>query len=209
MNISDQITKLRLTGLLTAFMLIPLCLPEQSQFLLYFSRSDIESGQWWRLITAHASHLNMEHLLWNGVAWVILGAVVERYSRRLLLLAFCSGIAVIDLLLLSPWAEFTRYCGLSGVLNSIFVAALWVKWCTSRSVIIPVLLAFGIGKILFEISVDDGIFTRLPWPPYPEAHLAGIAGGFAAVALFLSLKAAWKGPMRAPSKASPIFRPQA
>lgn len=149
-------------------------LPPQVQAGLYFDRQHLAAGHWIGLLSGHWLHADTAHLAWNVIALLVLGSLVERQSRRLLAGSILAGTAGVDLLLLSPLSELARYCGLSGVLNSLLGVALFLQWRETRSwTVLPVAL-LCILKIAVEIALGQSLFTDISWPPYAPAHLAGL-----------------------------------
>ena len=133
----------------------------------------LEPSQWWRLLSAHWTHVDGEHLAWNLAALVLLAALIERVSRTLLLWTLALGVLSVDLLLLSPLCSLDRYCGLSGVLNGLLAVTLGLIWQRGRS---PWLIVAGLlcaAKIALELALGEALFTGVAWPPYAAAHLAG------------------------------------
>ena len=162
-------------GLLLVMSALHLLIPDGTT--LYFSAADIVRGEVWRLVTGHLAHADLEHLFWNGLGLGVLGYLIERHSMALLWVSLGSGIAAVNVLLLSPFSHLHYYCGLSGVLNALLVVALWLEWRASRSVLVGV-LAFGcVLKVTAELFLGAAIFTDISWPAYPSSHLAGLIGG--------------------------------
>jgi rhomboid family GlyGly-CTERM serine protease len=152
---------------------LPLLLPSGLWDKLIFDAAEVQTGQWWRLLAAHWTHVDGEHLAWNLAALALLAALIERVSRRLLLWTLTAGMLSVDLLLLSPLCSLDRYCGLSGVLNGLFVVTLFLLWQQNRS---PWVIITGVlcgAKILVELAAGEALFTSAAWPPYAAAHLAG------------------------------------
>lgn len=153
-------------------------LPDSWQSLFYFDRNAVEAGELYRLISGHFIHGDIHHWIWNSVALLVLGAIIEVKSKRLLLVTLLVGIVSVDVLLLSPLSTINYYCGLSGILNTLLVTVFWIAWreYQSKWIIISALLCAA--KIALEVSVNDSLLTHIQWPPYPAAHLAGaLAGG--------------------------------
>jgi rhomboid family GlyGly-CTERM serine protease len=149
--------------------------------ILYFSAADIVRGEVWRLVTGHLAHADLEHLFWNGLGLGVLGWLIERRSTPLLWLSLGSGIAAVNILLLSPFSHLHYYCGLSGVLNTLLVVALWLEWATSRSLLVGALAVGCVAKVTTELVLGAAILTELSWPAYPWSHLAGLIGGLLVV----------------------------
>lgn len=159
-----------------------LLLPSQFQAALYFNYELILQGEYWRLISGHWVHADTNHLLWNIAGLVILGAIIERRSRSLLLSSLLLGSLCVDLLLLSPFSSIQVYIGLSGVLNTLMAAVLPIYWRETRSPIVIVTGLLCLAKIVLEMQSGQSLFSDISWPPYALAHLAGFSG--AVVLLF-------------------------
>ena len=145
--------------------------------LLYFSATEITQGDSWRFLTGHFMHADPEHLMWNGLGLAILGMLIEQHSRAMLLAALGTGIICVGVLLLSPFAQLDYYCGLSGVLNTLLLVALWLEWQSTRSWLILAIAGGSIAKLVIELSLAESIMTHISWPPYVWSHVAGLVGG--------------------------------
>ena len=152
-------------------------LPADWHHFIYFNWNAITQGDFWSLVSGHFIHADVSHWFWNCLAALIVGAFIEFRSRRLLLASLGAGLLSVNMLLVSPFSDVSVYCGLSGVLNSLLIVALWLFWreTQSRWVIITGILCTG--KILIEILAQQSLLTQITWPPYAPAHLAGAIGG--------------------------------
>lgn len=177
MNTRMPIISLIIAAAISGLML----LPESLQAALYYDHQAVMSGTYYSLLTGHFMHSDFNHWLWNCLAMLTLGTVIELTSKRLLAGCLLAGIAGVDILLLSAFSPLDYYCGLSGVLNSLLVVALWQIWQQTRSqwVIASVLLC--IGKIFIETNSQQSLITHISWPPYPAAHGAGATAGLLVV----------------------------
>lgn len=173
---------LPLTFALVAASGVVQCFP-QLHPALYFDIDGVLKGQWWRLVSGHFVHSDLQHLLWNSVAFLVLGGMLEKSGAWALPVTLLAGIGFVDLLLVSPFSEVAVYCGMSGFLNSLFVFCLWQHWRTYNNRVFPVIAAAGLLKTFIEIVIQDSLLTEISWPPYPEAHLAGILGGAVLICL--------------------------
>jgi rhomboid family GlyGly-CTERM serine protease len=162
---------------------------------LAFNADAVAGGEVWRLVTGHFVHADLEHLAWNGLALAVLGWLIEREERTLLLVALSAGVLSVSALLLSPLATLSQYCGLSGVLNSLLVVTLFVEW--RRGAGLPVLLvgAGSVAKLIWELSHGSSLLTQIDWPPYPAAHAAGMLGGILMLLLSPATRK-WRSPRR-------------
>lgn len=151
-------------------------LPQATQGLLVFDTAELARGNPLGLVTGHWIHADGEHLLWNAGALLVLGGMIEQHSRRLLLGGLAAGTIAVDALLLAPWVELQRYCGLSGVLNTLLVILLVGLWQRQRSPLLPLVGVLSLAKIALEMSSGNALFSHTAWPPFAAAHLAGVLG---------------------------------
>jgi rhomboid family GlyGly-CTERM serine protease len=143
---------------------------------LYFSAAGIFDGEAWRIISGHFMHADLQHLLWNCLGLAVLGTLLEFRSRTVLLASLGTGIVVVSALLLTPYAKLDYYCGLSGVLNTLLLVALWLEWKSTRSRLIILITCACIAKVVIEVSQGVSIMTHITWPPYAWSHVAGLIG---------------------------------
>ena len=168
-------------SLVTIVIALHLLVPDKS--LLYFGAGDIIRGDTWRIISGHFIHADAQHLLWNCLGLAVLGTLIEFRSRNLLWTSLGAGVFSVSALLLSPYAQLEYYCGLSGVLNTLLLLALWLEWKATRSWLVIVIACICIAKVLLEVSLGTSIVTHISWPPYAWSHVAGLAGGLVVIGL--------------------------
>jgi len=145
---------------------------------LLFNRSLIEQGQIWRLLTAHFTHLNWNHL-WLNLAGVFMVAIFfGRYvSNRYWIISiifislFCSAGLMLD-------KQLENYVGFSGVLHGLFIIGARYELTRYKTSGI-VLLVLIIGKLIWE-----QVYGSLPGSEEitggrvaVNAHLYGALGG--------------------------------
>ncbi len=143
-----------------------------------FSRTLIEQGELWRLITAHVTHLNWNHL-WLNMAGVFMVAIFfGRYvSNRYWIISiifislFCSAGLMLD-------KQLENYVGFSGVLHGLFIIGARYELTRYKTSGI-VLLVLIIGKLIWE-----QVYGSLPGSEEitggrvaVNAHLYGALGG--------------------------------
>lgn len=152
----------------------------------------VDQQQWWRLISGHLVHSTGNHLLWDMIAFLVCAGYLECRSRVLLAVTLVAGICGVNLLLVSPLAEHSSYCGLSGVLFAPLAVAVilygkangqkhhgWLAWA-------PAFICAG--KLVWELLTQQTLLVDSPWQPYPEAHLAGAMAGLLVYAGFSFLR---------------------
>lgn len=144
---------------------------------LVFDRAAIAGGEVWRLITGHLVHCDGRHALWDIGALALIGWLLENQGRGRMALAVGAGILAVDATLWWGMPELERYCGLSGMLNALFVVALADLWWLYRHPIFPLTgLLLGL-KLLVEMKTGQTVLVDTLWPGVPPAHVAGCLGG--------------------------------
>ena len=162
---------LSITGVMLTLFVLMGGAPEP---LTWFANTDQSV---WRLLTAHFVHSDLEHLLWNTGAFLLLGGIIEQYSRRDLLIALAVGVLAINCYLLTLYS-LAAYIGLSGVLNTLLIVALFRLSSDSeyRDAAIWTLL-LSMAKIVYELYTEHSVFSSISWIAVPEAHLVGWLAG--------------------------------
>ncbi|TDG11897.1 rhomboid family intramembrane serine protease [Seongchinamella unica] len=158
-------------------------LPAAARENLHFDYYRLVTGDWIGLLSGHWLHADVEHLAWNVGALAILASLIERHSPQLLMSSILAGTLGVDLLLVSPLGEVARYCGLSGLLNTLLGVVLFLLWQRTRSLLVILVGLLCTLKILVEIRFGQSLFTDISWPPYAPAHLAGLVATPIALAL--------------------------
>lgn len=154
------------------------------------------TSELWRAFTAHWLHTDLNHLIWNSVALLLLGSIVEQRSRLWLLSALAAGMGSVTLWFYWQTSSL-YYCGWSGAMNAVLLVALTsLYWAPSEPPsrnrasynALLWLVAFGaLAKNLFEYATGIALVSETFWQPAPAAHLAGwIAGALLVVGLWRS-----------------------
>lgn len=154
-------------------------LPASIESILIYDRSDITSGQLWRLITGHLVHTNFNHLLLNLAGLTMLWALHgDHYTPKTYLLAFITSLVVCSLGIYYFDPSMERYVGLSGVLHGIFVwgAILDIKkgWNSGYLLLIGVVAKVAYEQV-FGASAD--VEALINASVAIDAHLWGTVGG--------------------------------
>lgn len=137
-----------------------------------------EEGQYWRLFTSMFYHFNMEHVMYNMLALLALGMILEGFFGKMcfLLVYFMSGIiadvaVIVYNGIITGKAEEVFAAGASGAVYGLFGAFIAMMLCfrkrfckkeMGRLLLMVVLLLFG------NLS-QEGIGH--------EAHFGGFLGG--------------------------------
>ncbi len=160
---------------------------DATQRLLRYQRDALAGGQWWRLVTAHITHLGVEHAVLNALGLVLLWMLFARdYSPRAWLLIVASSVAAIDLGLWMGDSTVLWYVGSSGALHGVLAAGA-LAHLRRREPDGWLLGALLVGKLAYEQFVG-----ALPFLTgavvVVDAHLYGALGGLLA-ATVLGLRA--------------------
>ena len=147
---------------------------------LRYTRSGIESGQWWRLLTSHFVHLGLYHTLLNTLGLVLIAALFG----HLVGIVQWSIIAVILALGINGGLYFfspdVSYClGLSGLLHGLFMVGIVLSAAAQR---IVSAIAFGLlsAKLLWEQTPGYDVNYLQGYmhaPVVVDAHLYGASLG--------------------------------
>jgi len=145
--------------------------------IFVFDRSAIANGEFWRVFTGHIVHYNFDHLFWDVLAFIILGAVVELNDRRQLGPSFLISSLGVSFWLYYYEPMIVTYCGLSGALNGLLVTASMIQWNKTESWMYLFVMLSTIGKICYEFSTNQTVFVTMSAQPVPVSHLVGFISG--------------------------------
>ena len=150
---------------------------------LEWERDAIGRGELWRLFTGHFTHWSLDHLVWDVLAFVVLGVwafsqSVARFWSTLIGSTLAIGVAML------VWApDLTTYRGLSGVDSALFALVVVTVWRTGsrgwRWAAVVAFFAFA-GKTAFELMTGATLFVRSMGSgvsAVPLAHLVGAVLG--------------------------------
>ena len=142
-----------------------------------FDRSAIGQGEWWRLITGHWVHSDLEHAAWDIGALLVLGLLFESRLKVELVSVLALTTLGIDLWLWYATPSINYYCGLSGILNGLLALGLWRLWQETRHPLIWLTGLGAVAKIIWETALGGALLTSTAWPSLPEVHGVGFVCG--------------------------------
>ena len=117
---------------------------------LAFDRSAISSGQYWRLLTAHVTHLGWQHLFYNLAGLSVITYLVGTKLRAgEWLLTWGLAFAAVSLGLWFWQPGLAWYVGLSGAMHGLLVAGL-VASIGRWGIELWIVAAVVVGKLLYE-----------------------------------------------------------
>lgn len=143
---------------------------------LRYDRAALAAGQWWRLLTAHAVHLDAHHLVLNELGLVLVWAL------------FAQDYDAIDWCVILFGGALAISCGL-------WWLSPRVLWYLGASGLLHTAMAAGTARHLFDRAWDRwilliGLLLKLAHEQYAQAtghaaplivvdaHLYGAAAGF-------------------------------
>jgi rhomboid family GlyGly-CTERM serine protease len=153
---------------------------------LEFSRDALAGGELWRLFTGHLTHFSAEHLRWDLLVFVALGALVELRSRAHFVCCVVGGALLISLGVWWLQPQFVTYRGLSGIDSALFayvaVDVLVLGWAERRWHVAgaaAAALVLFLAKVMFEVVFGQTVFVSAgdTFDPVPLAHLLGAVVG--------------------------------
>ncbi|MCU0712515.1 MAG: rhombosortase [Pirellula sp.] len=154
----------------------------------------------YRLISCHAVHWSWNHLAWDLLMFVFLGAICEATDRFRFLVYLAASAIVIPHVVVAYHPELSAYRGLSGIDSGLFclIAVDGFLQCRSKDdqkgmwVFAGCFLCLA-AKLAAETAFGGNIFVRdTSFVPVPIAHLAGATTG-ALMVLLLSKNRESKG----------------
>jgi rhomboid family GlyGly-CTERM serine protease len=184
----DGLYGLALLGV-AALLLLPEINGDAARAALRYERVAIVAGQWWRLLTAHFVHIDLEHALLNIMGVVLMWAIFARdLTPRQWLIITAVVVLTIDAGLWFRDTGVDWYVGASGALHGFMAAGTYVHlrrgdldgW---------VLLVFIVLKLGYEQLHGVLPFAESGMPVVLNAHLYGALGGLIGAA---SLKPPYK-----------------
>ena len=157
---------------------------------LRFDRNAILSGQLWRLISAHLTHLGWSHLGMNllglGLIWTLFGKAYDNTHWIVALLIGALGTSAL-LLWLNP--QLRWYVGLSGVLHTLFILGCLADVQQKRRGSWVLLLAIT-AKLLYEQMAGPlpGSESTAGGRVIVDAHLYGAIWGLVCYGVFRTMR---------------------
>jgi len=165
-----------------ALLLLPEIGGDSARAALRYERMEIAAGEWWRLITAHFVHIDLEHTLLNVMGVVLMWAIFARdLSPRQWLIVTTVVLLTIDAGLWFRDKGIDWYVGASGALHGFMAAGTYVHvrrgdldgW---------ILVVFIVLKLGYEQLHGVLPFAESGMPVVLNAHLYGAIGGVIAAA---------------------------
>jgi rhomboid family GlyGly-CTERM serine protease len=159
------------------------------QEALEHERGAVAAGEVHRILTCHWTHWSLDHLLWDALAFLALGALAESLSRARFLACLAVSALAIPLAVLALEPGIHVYRGLSGIDSALFAFAGFTILrdrlaSGDRCLAAGIVAAFlGLGaKIAYEVLTGSTFFVdsaSSSMVPVPAAHVVGAVVGAA------------------------------
>lgn len=162
-----------------AVLLLPELGGDATRALWRYDRTALAAGQWWRLLTAHVVHLDLQHAALNSLGLVLMWALFARdYKPGQWALIVLSAITAIDAGLWLRDSTVIWYVGSSGMLHGVMAAGT-LAHLRRRDLDGWLLAAFIIVKVGYEQHTGALPFADGGARVIVDAHLFGSLGGLA------------------------------
>ncbi|HLS81812.1 MAG TPA: rhombosortase [Steroidobacter sp.] len=183
---------------LTALLVLPALGGETLREALRYERSAVlDEGEYWRLLTAHFVHGDLQHLLLNAAGLVVIALLLRgAYSARAWLTIGLLSMLAIGVGLVWRQPQLDWYVGFSGVLHGLLAAGAIAWWRQESTASALALSAIVAGKLLWE-QWRGALPLGGALPVVVDAHLYGAIGGVSAALALLVVHKRW--PFRWPS----------
>ncbi len=166
--------------IISIILIIIALLPEPVQNQLYFIDSYIEQGEYWRLLTGHLAHSNLNHLYFNLAGLIALWALQGQYYSHINITLICVLSSLIISIGLLIKMDNYQYVGFSAVLHALFA---WgsLNDLFNKDKTAYILLAGLIAKLAYEqtIGASQEVEELIGVSVAVDAHLYGALCGIA------------------------------
>ncbi len=183
----------QIPGVMLAVALLLTLLGETARKALRFERSDIASGEVWRLLTGHFVHLGWRHFALNAAGLVLVWFLVgDSFRRTEWLFVALFSVATMDLGLWYFDPALQWYVGLSGLLHGLLAAGL-VEKLRKPDIEMIALAVLLLAKLAWEQLGGPlpGSESAAGGAVVVDAHLFGALGGvLAAMAMRIRVRSA-------------------
>ncbi len=165
-----------------AVLILPVLAGDAGREALRYDRAGLAAGQWWRLLSAHIVHLDLDHAILNSLGLVLMWALFARdYRPRQWLFIVLASVAAIDAGLWLRDSTVAWYVGSSGALHGVMAAGT-LAHLRRRDLDGWILTIFILLKLAYEQSAGALPFSQSHEGVIVDAHLFGALGGGALAA---------------------------
>jgi rhomboid family GlyGly-CTERM serine protease len=174
---------------LALFSLVAMFCPMLTSMCQY-DRSAIQNGQWWRMLTGHLTHWNVDHWIWDWSTFVALSLVALRQAPLRTVAAVLGSALAISCSLWCWLPDLPCYRGLSGLDTALFTfvaTEMLVQASRDRQRLLAGLVLLSVvglvAKTGFELCTGGTLFvdsTAAGFETITLAHAIGALVGMLA-----------------------------
>jgi rhomboid family GlyGly-CTERM serine protease len=184
--VSRAVKRFPLLTFATAAFALAVHASPQLTLAFQLDRKALAAGNLWLLATGHFTHFGADHLLWDLIAFLAFGSLVEMRSRRAWCYCLMIGALVVSAGVSWLQPQIVFYRGLSGLDSALFafvVTDLIHEGWRARDRIMMTLgaaaLAGFLVKCAYELASGQAFFVESgdAFQPVPLAHLLGAVVG--------------------------------
>ena len=157
--------------------------------LLEYDTVALAHGEFWRMLTGHLCHWNLDHLFWDLSVFLGLGTMCEWRSRRGVLGCVVGTAIATSGFMLVMLPEVPTYRGLSGIDTGLFTLLSVGMIVDARKEghrltqwTVTAMAAGLFAKLVYEILTSATLFVNhdaASFIPISAAHLLGAIVGIA------------------------------
>lgn len=155
------------------------------QAVLIYSRTAIEGGETWRLITGNLVHLSPSHFFYDVVALLVVGTLIEARRYRCFPVLCLASAALIGVTLYAVKPELLVFGGMSGVVTAgvVFLCLHGLREAGAwRWVCLATLICLAM-KMSLELALDSSLLLLADsenqgFVPVLLSHAVGAATAF-------------------------------
>ncbi len=159
--------------------------------LLFYDRTAIAHGEWWRLWTGHLVHFGWPHFAIDTGLFLILGWLLESAQPALARLSLIALPVFISSCLFCYDPTLLRFGGLSAVNHGLLLYLIGQRWQQNRTGWFwPAVLFVYLGELVFMSAIGKGSSGGMIRFDDPEIHVATsahLAGVIYAIMLLLGI----------------------
>jgi rhomboid family GlyGly-CTERM serine protease len=173
-----------LTMFISAFVIWLFIVGPDRNEVFVFNKFEIYDGSLWRLFTGQLIHNNFDHLFWDLLGFIVLGGIIESYSKAGFTVSMVFSAAAVSFWMFMAERDFAIYYGLSGLLNGLLVVAVVIKRKETGNNLYLWVLVVTAAKMIYEIATKSVFFIDPSIPTIPGTHAAGFFAGIIVVVVF-------------------------
>lgn len=159
---------------IASYLLLP-----QSNLWMAYDRALVDSGQWWRLITANLVHLGGWHTVMNLASLWLISFIFQPLLKSSYWISWVLLLYFVNILAMHLWTpHIIHYVGMSGALYGLIAACATAELRLGVKISGLLLIIVGIKIFLPQIiGVESEYDDFLGGAVVEESHIIGFIQG--------------------------------